>query len=169
MCENESAGFSAAPMNFAYVKDGLSNTILLAEAYAWCEGRGRTAFLAWHLTGNDGGFPNPPNNGVHNFGLTYSLSTTQAIDFGNGPINITTSNGEPNPFPDGDLNPYFQIQPSTTATGVRGCNSLGVQSGHNVLNIALGDGSVRTVTTNLDRAMWVNLMLPRDGRAVQLD
>ncbi len=71
------AGYTAWPQTFNNVTDGLSNTIMLAEAYAWCEGRGRTAFLAWHT--GQGGFSPPASsngvgvNGVHNFGLTFPV------------------------------------------------------------------------------------------------
>ncbi len=74
------AGYTARPQNFMNVTDGLSNTVMLGEAYAWCEGIGRTAFLAWHT--GQGGFAPPnssnglPVNGVHNFGLTFYPGST---------------------------------------------------------------------------------------------
>jgi len=41
------AGYTAEPLKLDQIADGLSNTILFAEAYANCEGRGRNAYLAW--------------------------------------------------------------------------------------------------------------------------
>src|SRR6185369_1075876 len=91
LCRSEPAslGYTAPPQKFANVTDGLSNTIMIGEAYAWCEGRGRTAFLAWHT--GQGGFAAPSRNGVHNFGLTFNL-TNASVDAGNGPVSVTVSN-----------------------------------------------------------------------------
>ncbi len=156
-------GYEAGPQTFSQIQDGLSNTIMLGEAYAWCEGRGRTAFLAWNTRANSLG-------GVHNFGLTYNLSNHQ-IDVGNigTSIAVASARGVPNPDPNLGLNFFFQIRPNPNASGANGCNSLTVQSGHTVLNIAMGDGSVRTVSSSMDRAVWMYSMLPYDGVAVIIE
>jgi hypothetical protein len=167
------AGYAAAPQKFANVTDGLSNTILLAEAYSFCEGRGRTALLAWHINGLGGFYPPASSNGtavngVHNFGLTYSLPNNQ-IDLGSGPVTVQSTNGYPNPTSSFALNFYFQIRPDPVHAGAGGCDSMTVQSGHDSLNIALGDGSVRSVTKSLDPNTWAALLLPTDGTAITLD
>ena len=87
VCANQpTAGYTAVPQKFANVTDGLSNTVLLAESYSWCEGRGRTALLAWH-TGQGGisGY-----GGVHNFGLTFGLGNNQISIAGGTPVTITS-------------------------------------------------------------------------------
>jgi prepilin-type N-terminal cleavage/methylation domain-containing protein len=160
-------GYTAPPVNFSSVSDGLSNTILLAEAYAWCEGRGRTALLAWHTAGN-GGFSPPSSNGlavngVHNFGLTYSLGNNQ-IEVGGNSFIVSAADGYPNPLADFELNFYFQIQPTASK-----CDSLTVQTGHNMLNVAMGDGSVRAVAQGFAPNTWAALLLPNDGTVVSID
>ena len=154
-------GYQAAPQRFANVTDGLSNTVMLSEAYAWCEGRGRTAFIAWHNGGGGASY-----GGVHNFGLTFNVGS---IDVGQGAISVSGASGFPNPSLAPALNMYFQVRPDPVHAGIGGCDSLTAQSGHDVLNVALGDGSVRSVTTGLDRDMWSALMLPTDGGNVNLD
>ncbi len=44
-----------------------------------------------------------------------------------------------------------------------------VQSPHNVLNIAFADGSNRNVSGEVDRAVWLQLMLPADGQTASND
>ena len=162
------AGYTARPQKFANVTDGLSNTILLAEAYAWCESRGRTAFLAWHLS--QGGFSAPSRNGVHNFGLTFNVANTQ-IDNGTGPVTVPATNdkGISNPTSNLGLNFFFQVRPDPIRTGATGCDSLTVQTGHTTLCAAMGDASVRSFSASLNHNTWALLMLPNDGQAVTVD
>jgi hypothetical protein len=75
----------------------------------------------------------------------------------------------PNPTSSFTLNFFFQIQPNPVKTGGGGCDSMTVQSGHTVLNVALGDASVRSFSASLDHNTWAALMLPNDGQPVQLD
>jgi len=158
-------GYRARPQTLNKITDGVSNTIFFAEAYGVCEKRPRTALLTWHK--GDGGFTFSPYNGVHNFGLTFSLSSHQ-LDDGTGPVTISYANGFPNPSQSPALNFHFQIKPHPTATGAQGCNSLTVQSPHSTLNVALGDGSVRSFSENMAQSVWLALMLPRDGLVTTL-
>ena len=118
LCMNDPAlGYAAPPQKFNNVTDGLSNTVMLGEAYAWCESRGRTAFLAW-WQGNLGGSTN--YGGVHNFGLTYSLSSDQVSVGGANPVALQNPNGAPNPT----INPAARLSltrfnPVRNATGRR--------------------------------------------------
>lgn len=41
-----------------------------------------------------------------------------------------------------------------------------VQSGHPVMNVALADGSVRSLRAGMDQGTWNKLMLPRDGQVI---
>jgi len=162
---NPTKGYQAPSMPMTKITDGVSNTIFFAEAYAVCENRNRTALLAWHSGG--GGY-SAPNFGVHNFGLTYSLTGAQLTPTGASAVSVSNANGFPNPSLDPALNFFFQIKPHPTATGDTGCNSLTVQTPHQTLNIALGDGSVRTISQNTSPDTWLALMLPRDGLPVGL-
>ena len=163
-CSISSLGYESPPMRFSQVTDGLSNTIMLAEAYSWCEGLGRTAFLAWHNGGGGLSY-----GGVHNFGLTYDLSNNEISIGGGAPVPVANALGFPNPSLDLPLIFNFQIRPSTTATGAGGCDNLTVQTGHDTLQIAMGDGSVRSVSASLDPNTWAYLLLPADGNPASLD
>jgi len=157
------AGYSAAANRLSGIPDGYTNTILLGEAYAWCDGIGRTASLAWSTNNSILWVP-----GTHNFGLTFSIPQGTI----NG-VSVTGPNGVPNPTP--SINFMFQIQPAplpnyACPAGRTCCNNLTVQSGHNnALNIALCDGSVRSVTGSLSSTTWLYAMLPNDGNALGSD
>ena len=161
---NPSKGYQAMPQKLINITDGVSGTLFFAEAYAVCENRGRTALIAWHNGG--GGFS---FGGVHNFGLTFSLASHK-IDPGPGAVPVNHANGFPNPSQDPSLNFLFQVRPHPTATGAQGCNSLTVQTPHQTLNVAMGDGSVRTLSSQCTAPSWLAAMLPRDGLPhLQLD
>jgi len=160
-------GYQAMPQDLSSITDGTSNTVLLAEAYAWCEDRGRTAFMAWHIGAGYGG-------GVHNFGLTYGLNSQQISIGGGTPVSVTAANGLPNPGGSPDLTLMFQIRPnpqshSTCPKGADCCNSLTVQGGHSELNVALADGSVRSLGGKMDPTMWRRALMPRDKQSVSFD
>ncbi len=161
-----SLGYQAPPQNFLNITDGLSNTIFLAEGYAMCESRPRTALLAWQS--GQGGKSATSYYGTHNFGLTYDLSSNQIVINGTA-TNVSAANGYPNPNPTSGLNFFFQIRPlenGTLVNNANGCNSLTAQTPHRAMNLALGDGSVRTATASLDPQTWMWLMLPQDGQGV---
>jgi hypothetical protein len=160
---NATLGYTAPPQAFRAITDGLSNTVLLSEGYEWCEGRGRTALLAWHSGG--GGFS---LGGVHNFGLTYGLANDQIVIPGDNPVTVQNPNGFPNPSGNPELIFLYQIRP-TTSNGPEGCNSLTAQSGHNVVNVALADGSVRGLGAGISLNTWRQAMLPRDGEPLGSD
>ncbi len=164
---NAALGYQAPPQSMLAVTDGLSNTIFFAEGYEWCEGRGRTAFMAWHIGAGYGG-------GVHNFGLTYALNSNQITIAGGTPQNVTAPNGLPNPGGNPELVFMFQVRPipkpvGSCPAGQDCCNSMTAQTGHTVMNVVLGDGSVRGLRTGTDPAQWRRALLPRDGEPGNLD
>ncbi len=167
---DDAQGYKAAPQALKGIQDGLSNTVLLSEGYAWCEGRGRTAFVAWHESNNGGA----SYGGVHNFGLTYSLSNNKLQPTGRDAVTVTKANGFPNPSASPDLVFTFQVKPLPRAAaacpkGKDCCNALTAQSGHAGLNVALADGSVRSLNPGVGAATWRAVMLPRDGEAAGND
>jgi len=179
--DGDDSGYAAAPQSFAQIKDGLSNTILFAEGYAWCQGMGRVAMLAW-LTSSKNYIPTggatPLNNnsgGVHNFGLTSALSGANFISLDGGATQVpyqTMPNGTPNPT--ATVNFMFQIRPlnyppATCPAGKECCNGLTAQTGHSSMNVALADGSVRSVTKTITPATWYAAMLPDDGTTLGSD
>jgi hypothetical protein len=52
---------------------------------------------------------------------------------------------------------------------LRRCDSLTVQTGHNSLNVARADGSVRMIAPGMSSAAWCLAVLPRDGPALGSD
>ncbi len=164
---DEVKGFTAPPSNFqrTSTNDGMSNTIMLAEAYQWCDGRGRAAMLAYFPSNS---MNNPPRGGVHNFGLTFSLTGASLVING---TTITNANVNGYPNPSNELTIPFQVQPvarpaSSCPAGKECCNSLTVQTGHTVMNIAMMDGSVRSVTKGVSLETWRRAMLPNDGETL---
>ena len=166
---NATQGYTAPPQGVAAITDGLSETVLLSEGYAWCESRGRTALMAWH-TGNGGA----NYGGVHNFGITYNLQNQQLTPTGETGVTITNANGFPNPSTSMGIVLMYQIKPlpmstATCPAGATCCNSLTVQSGHNSLNVALADGSVRSLSANMSPDTWRKAVLPSDGEVLGSD
>jgi prepilin-type N-terminal cleavage/methylation domain-containing protein len=164
-----SLGYAAPPQTFNAITDGLSNTVLFAEGYSWCENRGRVALLPWM---SNNGINNA--GGVHNFGLTYSLANNQIQLTGDSPVSIASPNGFPNPSFGPDLVIMYQIRPLPKAPGAcpagkECCNSLTVQTGHNALNVCMADGSVRSVGPGISSDTWRAVVLPRDGQTIGSD
>jgi prepilin-type N-terminal cleavage/methylation domain-containing protein len=177
---NASRGFRALPRTPDAIGDGNSNTVMMAEGYAWCDGKGRTAFIAWHENDPSTSFPNGGLNvgGVHNFGLTGNTSPSR-IQGGTRPaVESPYSTGFPNPSGSPELIFEFQIQPRPLPFGnpvcqtanANCCNNLTVQTGHSAgINITLCDGSVRTLRSGMTLDTWRALLLPNDGNVVPGD
>lgn len=142
------AGWTAAPVRLNTIVDGLSNTVLFAEGYAWCDRVGRSALY-------------PP--GRHNFGLTQALSNA------NNQVQIDGQTYNFGRFPNGYPNTWmFQVRPlprevRNCPAGGECCNRWVAQTGHSVMNVALADGSVRTVARGIQNDTWRRAMQPRDG------
>jgi type II secretory pathway pseudopilin PulG len=143
-----SLGWLSPPQSFAAIRDGLSNTVLFAEGYAWCDGTGRIALY-------------PPNQ--HNFGLTQALPNAQ------NEVEIDGERVRFGPHERGYPNTWkFQIRPLPRSydrcpAGGPCCNRWVAQSPHAAMNVALLDGSVRTVSADISRDVWRRALLPRDG------
>jgi prepilin-type N-terminal cleavage/methylation domain-containing protein len=148
---NATLGYQSPPRAFAALADGLSNVILFAEGYSWCDTRGRVALNSW-----DG----------HGFGLTWALSNQQ-VDLGDGAAACNFPNGMPNTFP-------FQVKPKPLAAadcpvGGNCCNNWTAQTAHDGMPVAFADGSVHLLGPGLDPAVWSGLLLPTDGQPVGAD
>jgi prepilin-type N-terminal cleavage/methylation domain-containing protein/prepilin-type processing-associated H-X9-DG protein len=60
----------------------------------------------------------------------------------------------------------FQDRPAQTTGGdPNGCDNWRAQSGHRGgINVAMGDGSVRTITPGISQASWSAALMPRDNQ-----
>ena len=160
-------GYTAGTTKNTTFRDGTAKTLLFGEGYAVCEGKGRTAFLAWHKQG-DGGFSN--YYGTHNLGLTTYYKDGATINNGvDTPVKLTGVNGLPNPVLDPKLIFEPQIQPNPNDKGENGCTSLTAQTPHTAMNVVMADGANRTIAGDIDREVWLMLMLPNDGGSIPGD
>jgi hypothetical protein len=138
-------GYRAPPQSFAAISDGLANTVLFSEGYAWCDGKGRLALNSWDY---------------HSFGLTWSLGDA-VVDDGYGQKMVDYPNGMPNTY-------LFQVRPlpkeaPDCRAGEDCCNNWRSQTGHAVLNAGMADGSVRELGRGTSQRVWDHALLPRDG------
>ena len=128
-------GFTKIP---AGVPDGLSNTIFFGEAYGSC-GLSAGANLTSTTT---------------NTGSLWADSTTPWR-----PI-MCHNTANKTVAPGYALCNMFQTQPEMFTT----CDPSKAQSGHSGgMNCALGDGSVRFITTSMSAGQWEAACDPRDG------
>jgi len=115
--------------------DGTSVTVLIGEAYQYCD---PSHFPAWGGVYPDSGWAIP--------------------GFGPGALFHGGAHSEPN-YTDPGATLTFQVAPPAGS-----CNNLILQTGHSgAMQIALGDGSVRGVGASITVATWVAACTPNDG------
>jgi type II secretory pathway pseudopilin PulG len=142
---NPQSGYLTPPQSFAMITDGLASTVLFSEGYAWCDGKGRLALNSWDY---------------HSLGLTWSLNNA-IVDDGSGEKRVDFPRGMPNTY-------LFQIRPRPRDTADCGdgsdcCNNWRAQTGHDYLNAAMADGSIREFSRGTTQRVWDHALLPRDG------
>jgi len=59
----------------------------------------------------------------------------------------------------GPTESHFQVQPNPAG----GCNPCLPATGHTVMNMCMGDGSVRPLSSEIERATWWALVTPAGG------
>jgi prepilin-type N-terminal cleavage/methylation domain-containing protein len=146
-----SAGYQSMAQRLSGITDGTTNTILLGEGYSWCDGKGRLALNSWDY---------------HSFGITWGLSNA-TVDIGQGDMEVNFPNGMPNAIP-------FQVRPLAKSVqdcpiGANCCNNWAAQTGHDVMNITMADGSVRGISGSVSPETWSRLLTPRDGLPINGD
>jgi prepilin-type N-terminal cleavage/methylation domain-containing protein len=152
---DQGAGVYSTPGNLAYVPDGHSQTILYSEAFAECDNVSRRALLAWDSVS--------PTNIYHTFGLAWAGAWIK------NPGDPVTN------YPNGMPNTYmFQLRPlpktfAQCPAGANCCDNWVVQTPHPVLNVAMADGSIKTVTAGVSSTTWSAAMQPNDGTALGPD
>jgi prepilin-type N-terminal cleavage/methylation domain-containing protein len=121
----------------AEIRDGLSNTIFLAEHYGTC--------------GNSGQVDSPTTLCRPWCDATMSFRPTFCMN-GPNPPNQPYAKCLP-----------FQASPDWVSQ----CDPFRAQSGHpQGMNVGLGDGSVRFMLASIKQDLWANLCDPRDGNAL---
>jgi prepilin-type N-terminal cleavage/methylation domain-containing protein len=167
-------GKAQIPRTFS---DGQSNTIMFAEKLAFCPGN----------IGNAG-----PNGGVASFiGRNGSSSAggtwwMRGI-YRAGTITGTTPPSSTDSFPADRLSPVFGggagtdtrwyildnskfvagVPRDNTTTGT--CDRGRASTAHTAINVAMGDGSVRTVNSSIPALTWWYNLTPNGGEVASLD
>jgi prepilin-type N-terminal cleavage/methylation domain-containing protein/prepilin-type processing-associated H-X9-DG protein len=113
--------------------DGTSNTIMFAEHYAACGSATGTIFSAT-LWADSNAYYQPV--------FCVDQTTLWPSDAGYIPC----------------------IAPQDNPSWSTECDNRSVQSGHSgSVNVGMGDGSVRSVSANIDKDLWANICDPQDG------
>jgi prepilin-type N-terminal cleavage/methylation domain-containing protein len=146
--DNPTAGFPIFyPRLPATIPDGLSNTAFYTEKYTFCA-NGNPVF-----DGNGQCFA--LNCGGNNW-------SDPLLDWFAPVYNVLT------PALDGNITPalaYFQIQPNYKTT----CDPTRPSSPHSVIQVGLGDGSVRNASNTMSPLTWFLANVPNDGLALGSD
>jgi prepilin-type N-terminal cleavage/methylation domain-containing protein len=146
-------GAARIPATFA---DGTSNTIIIAEKYARCNGTGNPGGTWWmrgvlHGSrtfegGSDDSYPGDRLSAVFGGG--------RGID---GTV-WTTGPGS-----------KFLVQPPRFLSRPGPCDKKLASTPHVVMNVALGDGSVRGVTSGVSPNTWYAALTPAGGETLGSD
>jgi hypothetical protein len=142
--------------------DGTSNTIMFAEKYARCDMGGESG--SWWL------------RGVYRAGnSTDNASAAQADSYWGDGFSAVFGGGNDrggNPFWPSGTNSMFQIQPKnpqSVASAGGTCNPGLASTSHQLMQVALGDGGVRSVAGTIKLPTWAALLTPRDGDKIGPD
>jgi prepilin-type N-terminal cleavage/methylation domain-containing protein len=139
--------------------DGTSNTIMFAEKYSRCDGTGSPGGNWWmrgvyhgaktFAGGSDDSYPGDRLSSVFGGGI--------------GSDGTTWLQG---------VNSKFQVQPvKPTATAANGglCDRRLASTPHNVMSVALADGSVRSLSSGISPATWAAALTPAGGETLASD
>lgn len=126
--------------SFAYLIDGLSNTLMMTERYGTCG-----------------------SSGDPNSASTYGNLWSDSNSVWRPVICVNTSSQVPAVLPANGAYPacrMFQSQPHWN----RACDSSRAQSPHpGGIQVAMADGSVRTITASIADTLWAAVCDPVDG------
>jgi prepilin-type N-terminal cleavage/methylation domain-containing protein len=152
------AGDQKPPSVEAAMPDGTSNTVIFAERYKLCQpSSGGHTDPVW--AAHPWSTPNGPW-AVAAFGYT---TWSGGGGYASGGGNISGYYPDYQTFgqgPGGSL--AFQTAPAASS-----CNWYGTQSAHTgTMQVGLGDGSVRGVSTGVSITTWVQACVPNDGVAL---
>ena len=131
--------------------DGTSNTIIIAEKLSRCDGTGSPGGTWWMRGVFRGSTQSPSPSGTQD---SYPGDRLSAV-FGGGRglgLNFTQGPGS-----------RFQVQPRlplSTSGGGGQCDRRLASTPHTVMQVALGDGSVRPLSASLSGTTWAAALTP---------
>jgi prepilin-type N-terminal cleavage/methylation domain-containing protein len=149
-------------------QDGQSNTIMFTEKFARCDGRvlGSGAGLGgtWWMRGVWHG-----GNILTGGGMTSSQDSypgdrlSAVVGGGRGIDGVVWAS----PFTySGYNNIPFVVQPKNFASTAGNCDKRFSSTSHNVMNVCLADGSVRTVSQSVTPHTWWSAITPNGGEVL---
>lgn len=157
-----------------------------ASTNAIVSGWGPTSYLA-NYNAFDSGiripttsplWTNPPNFNAITDGLSNTIAFAEGYGNCDGFVRIALYSWHYHNFGlDWFQNPntlMFQTRPvlknaAQCPAGTECCDNWRAQTPHSVMNVALADGSVRSVSRGINPTTWDNALLPRDGNTLGND
>jgi prepilin-type N-terminal cleavage/methylation domain-containing protein len=136
--------------------DGTSNTIMFAEKYARCDGVNVPGGTWWYRgvflvgSGNDDSYPG---------------DRMSPVFAGGQPTGISNAGG---PWKQG-VQSMFLVQPPNPLANPGPCSHLYASTSHNAMQVALSDGSIRSISPNLTTTTWAALLTPAGGDKLGAD
>jgi hypothetical protein len=141
--------------------DGTSNTILFAEKYARCDGSGSPGGNWWMRGVFRGSTQSPSTSGAQDSFPGDRLSSV--FGGGRGRDGVAWLQGTAS---------KFQVQPlrptMTSANGGR-CDRRLASTPHTVMNVALADGSVRSLSGGISAVTWAAALTPAGNEVLAND
>jgi prepilin-type N-terminal cleavage/methylation domain-containing protein len=137
-------------------QDGQSNTIVFAEKYARCDGSGDPGGN-WWMRGVFHGQQGQPGGSDDSFPGD-RLSSVFGGGIGNDGVAWLQGSDS-----------KFQVQPGNpTSTGLGGgqCDRRLASTPHNVMNVCMGDGSVRSLSAGISPVTWAAALTPAGGEVL---
>jgi prepilin-type N-terminal cleavage/methylation domain-containing protein len=140
-------------LNLMQITDGTSNTVFYAEGLANCVTKYSYSFPGYSFNETYGG-KRSWRYDPYNYSITFNES------FSYNPYSFTYTYVQDPMY--AAFESYIQIQ--TLDQGMKNCNSYGAQalSAGGVI-VAMGDGSVRSVSTSISYSTWLAAGTPQSG------
>jgi len=148
-------GMATIPATF---QDGQSNTVLFAEKYSRCDGTGSPGGTWWMRGVFRGSTQEVSTGGTQASYPGDRLSAVFGGGVGRDGVRWLQGNSA-----------KFQVQPlKPTLPGNQGgkCDRRLASTPHVVMQVALGDGSVRAVSGNVTPATWAAALTPAGGETL---